>query len=181
MVGPFVAILAAMLLLGFLATAAVIGAVVAYRQGVFDREPTTEPAEVLPASSSELAQLGMHLMKTPALSADAARAFYHAARLDPADESSARLAAVACESAAIAELRYDIERRTLTDDEKKKLRDEALATTDDEARQAALERAARLFPTDAEVRAALAVAREQRLETIREALARASERAPAGG
>jgi hypothetical protein len=123
----------------------------------------------------------MHLMKTPALSADAARAFYHAARLDPSDESNARLAAVACESAAITELRYDIERRTLTDDEKQTLRDEALAITDDEARQAALERAARLFPTDAEVRAALDAAREKRLETIRQALARANERGPSGG
>jgi hypothetical protein len=123
----------------------------------------------------------MHLMKTPGLSADAARAFYHAARLDPADGSSARLAAVACESAAIAELRYDIERRTLTDDGKKKVRDDALAITDDEDRHAALERAARLLPTDVEGRAALDVAREKRLEAIRQALARASERPPAGG
>jgi pSer/pThr/pTyr-binding forkhead associated (FHA) protein len=181
MVGTFVAILAAMLLLGFLGTATLIGVAVAYREGVFDRQPATAPAEVPAAPSSELAQLGMHLLKTPALSADAARAFYHAARLDPADGSNARLAAVACESAVIAELRYDIERRKLTDDEKKKVRDEALAMKGDEARQAALERAARLLPTDTELRAALDAAREQRLEAIRKALATASERAPSGG
>jgi hypothetical protein len=180
MVGTFVAILAAMLLLGFLATAGLIGAAVAYREGMFD-QATTAPDATPTAPPSELAQLGMHLMKTPALPGDAARAFYHAARLDPADGSNARLAAVACEAAAIAELRYDIERRTLTDDEKKKVRDEALAAQGDEARQAALERAARLLPTDPELRAALDAARAQRLETIRQALARASERAPAGG
>ena len=61
------------------------------------------------------------------------------------------------------------------------MRDEALATQGDEARQAALERAARLLPTDTELRAALDAARQQRLEAIRKALATASERAPAGG
>jgi pSer/pThr/pTyr-binding forkhead associated (FHA) protein len=185
MVGTFVAILAVMLLVGFLGTATLIAALVAYREGVFDQPPAKVPAATPStggaAPSSELAELGMHLMKTPALSADAARAFYHAAQLDPGDGSNARLAAVACESAAIAELRYDIERKELTDDEKKKARDEALATQGDEARQAALERAARLLPTDPELRAALDAARQQRLEAIRQALDASSERAPAGG
>lgn len=180
MVGTFVAILAAVLFVAFLVVAALIGVVVAYREGMFEQRPAAS-VEIPAESSSELAQLGMHLMKTPALPADAARAFYHAARLDPGDGSNARLAAVACEAAAIAELRYDIERRKLTDDEKKKVRDEALAAQGDEARQAALERAARLFPTDPALRAALDAARQQRLEVIRKALATASERAPAGG
>jgi pSer/pThr/pTyr-binding forkhead associated (FHA) protein len=181
MMGTFIAILLAMLFVLFVATVGAIGAGIAYYEGMFDQPATTAPAEVPAAPSSELAQLGMHLMKNPALPADAARAFYHAARLDPGDGSNARLAAVACEAAAIAELRYDIERRKLSDEEKKKVRDEALAMQGDEARQAALERAARLLPNDVEVRAALDAARAQRLEAIRQALARASERAPAGG
>jgi pSer/pThr/pTyr-binding forkhead associated (FHA) protein len=181
MVAPVAAILAGLVLLGFLGAAALIALAFAIRADAFD-EPSAGPAEIPAATSSGLAQLGMHLMKTPALSADAARAFYHAARLDPADGSSARLAAVACESAAIAELRYDIERRTMSDEEKKRVRDEALATTGDDARQAALERAARLLPADVELRSALDVARQKRLEEIRSALATASgERSPSGG
>jgi hypothetical protein len=170
MVGTFAAILAGMVLLGFIGAATVIAAVVAFREGVFEQRVAGPPVHLEAAAEappSALSEMGMRLMKTPALSADAARAFYHAARIDPGDGSNARLAAVACESAAIAELRFDVERRTLSEDDKKRARDQALAMPGDEARQAALERAARLLPADVELRAALDAARQQRLDQIK--------------
>ena len=142
------------------------------------RRPTVSPRRTRRPRSR---RSGWNLLKTPALSADAARAFYHAARLDPADAANARMAAVACESAALVELRYDIERRALSEAEKQRARDEALTAAGDETRQAALERAARLVPSDADLRAALDAARQKRLDEIRQAFAADSAQRPVSG
>ncbi len=181
MVGAVAAILAAMVALGFLGTAAIFA--LAYTSGVFDDPTIASTSDGVAAThpSSALSTLGMDLLKTPALSADAARAFYHAARLDPADAANARMAAVACESAALVELRYDIERRALSEAEKQRARDEALTAAGDETRQAALERAARLVPSDADLRAALDAARQKRLDEIRQAFAADSAQRPVSG